>query len=191
MSWIRKLFGKTSPGTGEQAPPQPFIVNVFDDCVVVHRPDGQREEVQWERLTSVVVRVSSRAPWTGRPWLILPGDVGHDGRQQGCVTPFDAMNFDTLLARLQALPGFDQAALDQALRDARAGNSRPDAVCWERTRADEAPAQPAHGQQPAHEQQTAAQASAPAAAPAAEPGADAPFDPAGAIRGTTDDRTAN
>ncbi|MBY4898911.1 hypothetical protein [Cupriavidus sp. AU9028] len=179
--WIRKLFGRAQEATDAQAPAQPFIVNLFDDCVVVHRPDGQREEVQWQHLASVVVRVSARAPWTGRAWLILPGDVGADGRQQGCVAPFDAMNFDTLLTRLQALPGFDRAALDQALDDARAGKTRADTVCWDRAQSIAAAEQPV-------EQPTMQHAAAPhAAAPAAHQ----PFDPAGAIRGTTDDRTAN
>lgn len=136
VSWLRKLFGgadgNTTASQAHAEPEQPFIVNLFDDRLVVHRPDGQREELEWQALERVVARVSRRAPWTGKAWLILVGEERPDGRQQGCVTPLDAVNHEALLARLRALPGFDQAMLDNALRDARNGRTREDAVCWQR-----------------------------------------------------------
>jgi hypothetical protein len=95
--------------------------------VVVHRPDGQREELEWDVLERVVVRVSDRAPWTGTAWLILAG-AADSGK--GCVVPLNAANHAALLERLQALPGFNQQKLDNALRDAAAGKSRSDAICW-------------------------------------------------------------
>ncbi|MCD9122867.1 hypothetical protein [Cupriavidus sp. UGS-1] len=136
VSWLRKLFGSAdnnaTASRTQTEPEQPFIVNLFDDRVVVHRPDGQREELEWRALERVVARVSRRAPWTGRAWLILVGEERPDGRQQGCVTPLDAVNHEALLSRLRALPGFDQALLDNALRDARNGRTREDVVCWQR-----------------------------------------------------------
>ncbi|MCO4864117.1 hypothetical protein MKD38_20765 [Cupriavidus sp. WGlv3] len=135
ISWLRKIL----PGQGgarDQAgsarrpdPSEPFIVNLYDDRVVVHRPDGQREELAWNALERVVVRVSDRAPWAGRAWLIL---IGAPDSGQGCVVPFDAANHAALLEQLRALPGFDQQKLDKALRDAAAGKSRSDAICWKR-----------------------------------------------------------
>ncbi|MDQ0143714.1 hypothetical protein [Cupriavidus necator] len=135
ISWLRKILpGQT--GTGGQAgsarrpdPTEPFIVNLYDDRVVVHRPDGQREEIAWRVLERVVVRVSDRAPWAGTPWLIL---IGEPGSGQGCVVPFDAANHAALLEQLRALPGFNQQKLDNALRDAAARKSRSDAICWKR-----------------------------------------------------------
>lgn len=134
--WLRRLLGG-EPGTRGNAAPaaeaaQPFIINLFDDRVVVHRPDGQREEVEWQRLSRVVVRATSRGPWAGKAWLILIGDDGADGRQQGCVAPLDAMNHEALVERLAALPGFDRAPLDRAARAARTGKDRDDALCWQR-----------------------------------------------------------
>ncbi|MFS8935226.1 conserved hypothetical protein [Cupriavidus taiwanensis] len=135
ISWLRRIL----PGQGgarDQAgsarrpdPSEPFIVNLYDDRVVVHRPDGQREELAWNVLERVVVRVSERAPWAGRAWLIL---IGAPDSGQGCVVPFDAANHAALLEQLRALPGFNQQKLDNALRDAAAGKSRSDAICWKR-----------------------------------------------------------
>lgn len=140
VSWLRKLFGgadgNTTVSSTQSEPEQPFIVNLFDDRAVVHRPDGQREELEWQALERVVARVSRRAPWTGKAWLILVGEERPDGRQQGCVTPLDAVNHEALLARLRALPGFNQAMLDNAMRDARNDRTREDAVCWQRGEAE-------------------------------------------------------
>lgn len=110
-------------------PNQPFVVNLYDDRVVVHRPDGQREELAWDALERVVVRVTNRGPWSGTPWLILVGDAAS---QQGCVVPMSAANTDALVQRLQQLPGFHQQKLDNAMRDAAAGKSRTDANLWKR-----------------------------------------------------------
>lgn len=136
IGWLRKIFpgaGSASADTKAREHTGPFIVNLFDDDnVVVHRPDGQREELALDRLDRVVVRVSNREPWAGPAWLILAGIVDDEGHQQGCVVPLDAMNHEALLARLQALPGFSQQKLDNALRDARMGKSRSDAILWKR-----------------------------------------------------------
>jgi hypothetical protein len=129
---LRKLFSgggtqhthSSKPAAARQVVPgEPFVINLYDDRLVVHRPDGQREELAWDALERVIVRVSDRAPWAGPAWLILAGD---------------AANGDALVAHLQALPGFHQQKLDNALRDAAAGKSRTDAVLWKRIAADKA-----------------------------------------------------
>lgn len=138
---LRKLFSgggtqhthSSKPAAARQVVPgEPFVINLYDDRLVVHRPDGQREELAWTALERVIVRVSDRAPWAGAAWLILAGDADS---KQGCVAPLDAANGDALVAHLQALPGFHQQKLDNALRDAAAGKSRTDAVLWKRTAA--------------------------------------------------------
>ncbi|RZT43104.1 hypothetical protein [Cupriavidus agavae] len=128
-------------------PNQPFVVNLYDDRLVVHRPDGQREELAWDALERVVIRVSDREPWAGKPWLILAGDAES---QQGCVVPMAAANFDALLQRLQQLPGFHQQKLDNAMRDAGAGKTRTDANLWKRGEAAPAAAAPAQ-EAPSHD----------------------------------------
>ncbi|PLQ02331.1 hypothetical protein [Cupriavidus pauculus] len=139
---LSKLFGVGVPKHRSTVHPvdpnQPFVVNLYDDHLVVHRPDGQREELSWDSLERVVVRVSDRAPWAGTPWLILAGDADS---QQGCVVPMTAANHDALVERLQQLPGFNQQKLDNAMRDAAAGKSRTDANLWKRGSAEAAPVQ--------------------------------------------------
>ncbi|WP_454741305.1 hypothetical protein [Cupriavidus necator] len=133
IGWLRRIFpGQDTTGSNagtRHDPSDPFIINLYDDRVVVHRPDGQREEVAWDTLERVVVRVSDRAPWAGNAWLIL---IGAEDSGQGCVVPLDAANHAELVERLRALPGFNQQKLDNALRDAAARKSRSDAICWKR-----------------------------------------------------------
>ncbi|BDB23127.1 hypothetical protein Tamer19_50170 [Cupriavidus sp. TA19] len=135
--WLRRLFpgqgGTQAAAAQPRDPSEPFIINLYDDRVVVHRPDGQREEIAWDALERVVVRVSNREPWTGTAWLIL---VGAPDSGQGCVVPVDAANYAALAEQLRALPGFNQQKLDNALRDAAAGRSRTDAICWKRVAGD-------------------------------------------------------
>ncbi|MGO4332673.1 hypothetical protein AB4Z48_39155 [Cupriavidus sp. 2TAF22] len=136
IGWLRKVLpagGRANaPRTHHHDPAQPFVINLYDDRVVVHRPDGQREEIEWDVLERVVVRVSNREPWAGPAWLILVGDRAADGAQRGCVVPLNAVNQGALVERLQALPGFSQQKLDNALRDAAAGKHRTDANLWKR-----------------------------------------------------------
>ncbi|WP_420995972.1 hypothetical protein ACKI2N_003995 [Cupriavidus sp. 30B13] len=135
IGWLRKVLPGGSRAHAPRArsydPSQPFVINLYDDRVVVHRPDGQREEVEWDALERVVVRVSDREPWAGNAWLILVGDAA-EGAPQGCVVPMNAVNHAALVERLQALPGFSQPKLDNALRDAAAGKHRTDANLWKR-----------------------------------------------------------
>ncbi|WP_441619064.1 hypothetical protein [Cupriavidus sp. RAF12] len=153
MDWLRNRFfnaGGGTPAARRVDPNVPFVINMFDDHVVVHRPDGQREEISWDALERVVVRVSDRAPWAGTAWLILAGDAAS---QQGCVVPLDAANHDSLVERLQALPDFNQQKLDNAMRDAAAGRSRSDAILWKRAAASTEAATPAPGarEEPSHD----------------------------------------
>src|SRR5262249_27066042 len=69
ISWLRKLmpFGggtaRTAPAAQRPESGDPFVINLYDDRAVVHRPDGLREEITWDVLERVIVRVSNRAPW--------------------------------------------------------------------------------------------------------------------------------
>ncbi len=136
ISWLRKILpsGERPQTSRARAvdPAQPFVVNLYDDRLVVHRPDGQREELEWDVIERVVVRVSNREPWAGKAWLIRVGDPKADGTPRGCVVPLDAANHAALVERLQAFPGFNQQKLDNALSDAAAGKHRTDANCWKR-----------------------------------------------------------
>ncbi|PWK38476.1 hypothetical protein [Cupriavidus plantarum] len=139
----RRASASAAPSTRRADAGEPFVINLYDDRAVVHRPDGQREEVSWDALERVIVRVSDRAPWAGTAWLILVGD---GDSKQGCVVPLDAANHDALLTHLRAMPGFNEQKLDNALRDAEAGRARSDAILWKRSDAERAEAERAEAE---------------------------------------------
>ncbi|TMS56471.1 hypothetical protein MW7_015375 [Imbroritus primus] len=135
LSFLQRLFGagrrdsQTTSGTAGSAdaavdPNAPFIASLHDDRVVVHLPNGKREEVEWDKLETVVVRHMNEGSWADESWLIL---VGTKKSRQGCVVPAHAENFAALLERVRALPGFDTEACERTL-----ATPGPDTVCWER-----------------------------------------------------------
>ena len=133
MTFLQRLFGAgrhrptAQPGSEAERPldpDAPFIASLHDDRVVVHLPNGKREEVEWAKLETVVARHMDEGAWANDGWLIL---VGTKKSRQGCVVPSRAENFAALLERVQALPGFDTEACARTL--AAPG---PDAVCWQR-----------------------------------------------------------
>lgn len=94
--------------------------------------DGRVEAVQWEALESVDLLGSDEGPFVDDLfWLLRSADGG-------CVVPGSDPAAAALLARLQALPGFDNEGLIRALastenarfrlwqrRDPGAGSAKP------------------------------------------------------------------
>jgi hypothetical protein len=117
----------TTPSQTEIDPNAPFIVSMHEDRVVVHLPNGKREEVEWSKLEKIVVRNTNEGTWANDSWLIL---IGTKKSKQGCVVPRRADNFSALLERVQALPGFDLDTCQRVMAE-----TSPDAVCWERGKA--------------------------------------------------------
>lgn len=72
--------------------------------------DGTVEEVRFAELVAAEVRTTSEGPFAEDVFFVLHGPEG-----TGCVVPQSAPICDALLARLQALPGFDNQAVIDAM----------------------------------------------------------------------------
>lgn len=68
-----------------------------------------REHLAWTELAAVEVHTNDTGPWGTDVWFVLRGDGGVMNVPQG------ATGDDELVRRLQALPGFDNAALLEAM----------------------------------------------------------------------------
>ena len=70
--------------------------------------DGRLEQVAWEDLAAVWVATTRDGPWADDVFFILEDSSG------GVSVP-QSFTDDAFLARLQALPGFDNEALIRAM----------------------------------------------------------------------------
>lgn len=117
----------TNAATPAPALDTPFIATLHEDRVVVHLPNGTREEVEWKNLESVIVRNSDKGTWANDTWLIL---IGTKKSRQGCVVPTTAENYDALLEHVRAMLGFDNDAFARAMTE----SGSEDFVCWQRSK---------------------------------------------------------
>jgi hypothetical protein len=102
-----------------------FIVRLSESEVVCERPDGKVERVEWSDLQKVEVVTTSEGPFVPDVFWMLHGTNG------GCAVPQGATGEKELLARLQALPGFNNGAVIDAMVCA----SDRRFLCWERAQA--------------------------------------------------------
>jgi hypothetical protein len=97
----------------------------FDDQGVTRTfVDGRTERVRWDELQTVLIVTTDEGPWSDDVFWML---VGADGRS-GCAVPQGVEGSSELLERLQQLPGFDNAAVIQAMGSTENANF----VCWRR-----------------------------------------------------------
>ncbi|HJL41295.1 MAG TPA: hypothetical protein RMG48_08315 [Myxococcales bacterium LLY-WYZ-16_1] len=112
----------------------------FDEVGVTRTMrDGGIEYIRWVDLEEVGIVTTGDGPYlTDVFWLLI--DRHH---RSGCAVPSDAQGMDALLLRLQALPGFDNSTVMEAM------GSTDDAsfTCWRRTSS--GPASSAEGATPA------------------------------------------
>ncbi|MFO1484172.1 MAG: hypothetical protein U1F71_12510 [Verrucomicrobiaceae bacterium] len=104
-------------------PESQFIIKVTEKSVTCHRPDGTTESVTWDDLQKVDIFTNSDGPLLPDVFLIL------HGTNKGCVIPQGATGQSKLLDRLQALPGFD----NRALIDAMGSTQEATFCCWMKT----------------------------------------------------------
>lgn len=81
------------------------------DDAGVHRvlADGRVEAVRWDDLESVEILTTDEGPFADDVFWLLLSVAG------GCAVPGSAASSGDLLARLQALPGFDNEAVIRAM----------------------------------------------------------------------------
>ena len=96
-------------------------LTVTDEGVARELSDGRTESVTWDELRQVLVITTSAGPFGEDVYYIL------DGGENGVVVAQSQMTED-LLTRLQALPGFDNDTLIEAM----ASTCDADFLIWER-----------------------------------------------------------
>ena len=103
-------------------PESSVVVRLTDEEVVCERPDGKVERVRWEDLQRVEVFTTDDGPFAPDVFWMLFGTAG------GCAVPQGATGDRELLARLQALPGFDNESFIRAMGSTDYGRF----PCWQK-----------------------------------------------------------
>lgn len=113
----------TGMASDKRLMPESLYVVTFDDESVTNtHPDGTVETVKWADLGAVIVETNDTGPLgIDVMWLLLARDM-----KSGCVIPQGATGEDKLIVRLQALPGFDNEMLIEAM--CSVANKR--FLCW-------------------------------------------------------------
>lgn len=117
IMWRRR---KTIPRGLE--PESRFVVRISDTEVACERPDGKTERVGWNDLQRVEILTTSDGPMAPDVFWLLHGTDG------GCAIPQGATGERALLERLQALPGFDNGQVIEAM----GSTSDRRFLCWQR-----------------------------------------------------------
>ena len=82
----------------------------FDDLSIsCRRPSGLIETVRWDDLRAVFIQTTADGPAVDDVFWVRAGE------KSGCVVPSEAEGCDKLVERLQRLPGFDNAAVIEAM----------------------------------------------------------------------------
>ena len=109
--WLSRVAARAldRPAPAKLEPESQFIVRLSDVEVVCERPDGKVERVAWSDLQKVEVVTTSEGPYVPDVFWVLHGTSG------GCAIPQGATGEKELLHCLQALPGFDNGAVIEAM----------------------------------------------------------------------------
>jgi len=97
-------------------------VRISDTEVACERPDGKTERVGWDDLQRVEILTTSDGPMASDVFWLLHGTNG------GCAIAQGATGDRALLERLQALPGFDNAQVVEAMGSC----SDRRFLCWQK-----------------------------------------------------------
>jgi len=119
-SWIRGKIRRT--GRGGPVSEFQWAVTISDGDITCMRPDGKVESVPWDDLELVAIITTDDGPLLPDVFWLLKGSVS------GCIVPLGAAGADAMLQKLQALPGFDNEAVVQAMSSATSNRF----VCWQR-----------------------------------------------------------
>ena len=100
-----------------------WTVRVTDTSVSCERPNREIESVRWDDLKLVGIETTDEGPYLADVFWYLVGE------QSSCLVPLGASGENALVERLQALPGFDNEALIEAM----SSTSNRKFVCWQRS----------------------------------------------------------
>lgn len=101
--------GAKNPPTAKLMPESSYVVRIHSEEIVCHRPDGSQEQVMWHDLQKVEIITTDDGPFAPDVFWLL------HGTDNGCAIPQGATGDGELLEKLQALPGFDNGALINAM----------------------------------------------------------------------------
>jgi hypothetical protein len=98
--------------------------SVLFDTIGVTRtmPDGRTESILWDELQEVNIVTTDEGPAVDDVFWVLSGNG------KGCAVPSESVGMKELLNRLQSLPGFNNAAVIQAMGSTQNAKF----VCWKR-----------------------------------------------------------
>jgi len=99
---------------------QQCAVDLDDLGVTCRRPNGTVESIKWAELRAVIIQTTSQGPFVDDIFWVLVGETG------GCVVPSESVGIGGLIKRLQALQGFDNEAMIQAMTC----TSDKEFLCW-------------------------------------------------------------
>jgi hypothetical protein len=116
-AYLRARDSRLTGGTESR-----FVVRLSDAEIACERPDGKVERVGWAGLQKVEIVTTDDGPFVPDVFWVLHGTDG------GCAIPQGAPGDSQLLERLQALPGFDNGAVIEAMTCV--SNKR--FLCWQR-----------------------------------------------------------
>lgn len=122
MVFLRRLKSLFTSSLTRTQLEHAWVVTVSDTGVSCRRPSGLTEMVAWDDLRAVLIETNDSGPWGADVFWILVGE------QRGCVIPLGATGEAALLERLQALTGFDNNVVIQAM--ASTDNQR--FLCWKK-----------------------------------------------------------
>ena len=123
LDWLKRMF---SPGNvpSRLQPESQYVITVNENEVRCQRPSGETESVTWDDLDAVIVETNDTGPWGADVLWLLFGKNG----SSGCVIPQGATGEQTLLNKLQSLPGFDNEQLIAAM----SCTDNQKFLCWRR-----------------------------------------------------------
>jgi hypothetical protein len=115
VTLILSLFSK------QKNPPNKTVI--FDaDGVTRTMPDGRIESITWDELQEVKIVTTDEGPNVDDVFWVLSGNG------KGCTVPSESVGMKELLNRLQTLPGFNNAAVIQAM----GCTQKEKFICWQR-----------------------------------------------------------
>jgi hypothetical protein len=117
MGLLARLFGRKTKDRD--------VVTFDADKVLRTLPDGRTESVRWDELEKVWILTTEQGPAADDVFWML------DGKSGGCSVPSEAEGMQELLLRLQRLPGFNNAAVIQAM----GSTANAQFLCWSRSNA--------------------------------------------------------
>jgi hypothetical protein len=107
---VRRAVAARPAGGSAPLMPEALCRVTFDEVgVAFSRPGTPDEHLSWSELATVEVHTNDTGPWGTDVWFVLRGHGGALAVPQGATGDSD------LVERLQTLPGFDNAALIEAM----------------------------------------------------------------------------